>query len=44
MVLRVDIGVVVEVEDDIWADTSGNTVTKCADLHGCQNEKFSNIE
>jgi hypothetical protein len=44
MVLRVDIGIVVEVEDDIWADTSANTVTKCADLHGGQNEKPENIE
>jgi hypothetical protein len=38
MVLRVDIGIVVEVEDDIWADTSADTVTKCTDLHGGQNE------
>jgi hypothetical protein len=32
MVLCIGIGVVVEVESDIWADASGNTVTKCADL------------
>jgi hypothetical protein len=36
MVLRVGIGVVVEVENDIWADASGDTVTKCADLCGRQ--------
>jgi hypothetical protein len=32
MVLCVGIGVVVEVESDIWTDASGNTVAKCADL------------
>ena len=36
MVLRVRIGVVIEVEDDIWADTSRDTVAKCAHLRDHQ--------
>ena len=43
-ILRVDVYVVVEVEDDIWADTPANTVTKYADLCCGQNEKTKNIK
>lgn len=43
MVLRVDIGVVFEVEDNVWADASTNTIAKGADLHGGQQNEEGRI-
>jgi hypothetical protein len=43
MVLRVHIGVVVEVEDNVWADASTNSITKGADLHGGQQSEQGKI-
>jgi hypothetical protein len=39
MVLCVDIGVVVEVEDNIRADVSINTIAKSADLQSRQKNE-----